>query len=166
MEYGACLQGESVGAGTGFAQRIGADGLGGHLRQVTLLLLVVAPAQQGVVDQRVLHVDDHAGGGVDARQLLDGQDRFEELGAASAVLLGDFDAHQSELEEIVNQVVVEDAFLVHLLDQRADLFVGELADVVAEENFVFGESGQRKRSVDCRIVSGMTTPSWYGVGKP
>jgi hypothetical protein len=28
-------------------------------------------------------------------------------------------------------------------DQRTDLLVGELADVVAEENFVFGERGQR-----------------------
>ena len=38
---------------------------------------------------------------------------------------------------------VEDALLVHFLDQRTNLLVGELPDVVAEENFIFGERGQR-----------------------
>jgi hypothetical protein len=43
----------------------------------------------------------------------------------------------------VDEVFVEDSFLVHFLYQRTDLLVGELADVVAEEDFVFGERGQR-----------------------
>ena len=64
--------------------------------------------------------------------------------AASAVLLGDLDAHQAELKEIVDQILVEDALFVHLLDQRTDLLIGELADVVAEKNFVFGERGERR----------------------
>ena len=125
------------------------------MRQVALFLFVAAPAQQRVVDQRVLHVDDDAGGGVDARQFLDRQDRFEEFRAASAVLLGNLNAHQAELEEIVDQVFVEDALFVHLFDQRTDLLVGELADVVAEENFVFGESGEGGRSGRLASVSGM-----------
>ena len=111
--------------------------------RIALLLFFIAPAQQRVVDQRVLHVDDDAGGSVHARQFLDRQNRFEELGAASAVLLGNLDAHQAELEEIVDEIFVEDALLVHLLDQRTNLLVGKLADVVAEKNFVFGERGQR-----------------------
>jgi hypothetical protein len=89
------LQAESVGARSGFAEGVGADRVGGHPGQETLFLLFVAPAQQGVVDQRVLHVDDDAGGRVHARQFFDGQDRFEELGSAAAVLLWDFDAHQA-----------------------------------------------------------------------
>ena len=124
-------------------KRVGAHGLGGHLRQVALLLLVGAPAQQGIVDQRVLHVDDHAGRGVHARQFFHRQDRLEELGAASAVLLGNLNAHQAKLEEIMDEIFVEDGLLVHLLHQRTNFLVGELADVVAEEDFVFGERGQR-----------------------
>ena len=49
-------------------------------------------------------------------------------------------------KKLVDQVFVEDALLVHLLDQRADFLVGKLADVVAEENFVFGERGQGRGS--------------------
>ena len=81
-------------------------------------------------------------GGVDARDFFDGEDGFEELGSAAAVLLGNFDAHQAELEELVDQVFIEDALLVHLLDQGTNFLVGELADVVAEENFVFGKGGE------------------------
>ena len=36
----------------------------------------------------------------------------------------------------------EDALLIHLFDQGTNLVVGELADVVAEENLVFRERGQ------------------------
>src|SRR5208337_1092096 len=108
-----------------------------------LFLFFIAPAQQCIVDQRVLHVDDDAGRCVHTRQFLDGQNRFEELRAASAELLGNLDAHQAELKEIVNEVFVEDALLVHFLDQRTNLLVSKLADVVAEKNFVFGERGQR-----------------------
>ena len=116
------------------------------LRQKALLLLVVAPAQQRIVDQRVLHVDDDAGRSVHARKFFDGEDGFEELRAASAVLLGNFDAHQAELEEVVDEVFVEDAFLVHLFDQGTDFLVGKLADVVAEKNFVFGEAWSEERA--------------------
>ena len=142
FELGAGLQGEGVGAGTGFAESVGADSVGGHLRQVALFLFGIAPAQQGVVDQRILHVDDDAGGGVDARQFLDREDGFEKLCAAAAVLLGDFDAHEAELEEFVDEGFVEDTLLVHFFYQRADALVGELADVIAEEDFVFGEGGE------------------------
>ena len=142
LERGPGLQGEGVGSGTGFAEGVGAAGVGGHARQVALLLLLVAPAQQGVVDQRVLHVHDDAGGGVHPRHLLDRQDRLEKLAAAAAILLGNLDAHQAELEELVNQVLVEDALFVHLLDQRPDFLVGKLADVVAKHDFVFGEGRQ------------------------
>ena len=72
MPFKLCprLQGKGVGAGSRFAQRIGADHFGAMLRQVALFLFLVAPAQQGIVDQGVLHVDDHAGGGIDPRKLL------------------------------------------------------------------------------------------------
>ena len=58
---------------------------------------------------------------------------------------GNFDAHQSELKELVNEVFFEDALFVHFFDQRTDFVFGKLADVVAEKNFVFGEAGQGGR---------------------
>ena len=155
FEFGFGLQSESVGAGTGFAQGVGSAGIGGHARQIALLLFFGAPAQQGVVDQRVLHVHDDAGGGIHARHFFDCENRLEEFPAAAAVLLGNLDAHQSKLKELVNQVFIEDAFFVHFFHQRADFFFGKLADVVAEKNFVFGEAGQR--------ASELAFAAWSGI---
>ncbi len=106
------------------------------------LLLLVAPAQQRIIDQRVLHVHHDAGGGIHPRHLLDRQDGLEELAATATVLLGNLDSHQAKLKELANQVLIEDALFVHLLDQRTDFLVRKLADVVAKHDFVFGEGSQ------------------------
>ena len=58
-------------------------------------------------------------------------------------LLGDFDPHDSELEEAADQVGRHRGVAVHLMDERADLLDGELADALLEHLFVFGEDGQR-----------------------
>ena len=138
LQLRAGLQREGVGPRTGFAQRVGAHGVAAHARQVALLLLFGAPAQQSVVDQRVLHVHDNPGGRIDARKFLHREDGLEEGAAAAAVLLGDFDAHQTQLKELFNELGLEDTLLVHLLDVGPDALVGELADGVAEKYFVFG----------------------------
>src|SRR5579863_445397 len=142
FEFGTGLQRERVGAGTGFAQGVGPDDLGCHLRQVALLLLIAAPTQQRVVDQRVLHVDDHARRGVHPRQLFDRKNGLKKLCAAPAVLLGNLNPHQPQLEKLVDEIFVEDSLLVHLFDQRTDLLVSKLVNVVAEKNFIFGERSQ------------------------
>ena len=134
---------EGVRSGTGFAERVRADRVRSHARQVALPLFFVAPADEGVVDQRVLHIDDDAGGRIDARHFFDRENGLEELRAAAAVLFGDFDSHQSELKEFLDEALVEDALLVHLFDQRAHFLFGEAANVVAKEYLVFGEAGQR-----------------------
>ena len=95
-----------------------------------------------------MHVDDDAGRGVDARQLFDRQDRFEEFAAASAILLRDLDAHQPKLKELLKEVPVKHTFFVHLLGKRADALAGELPDVVAKENLVFGQRGEG-RGIGC-----------------
>ena len=51
------------------------------------------------------------------------------------------------------------AFLIHLFGQRTNLVVGKLADVVAEQNLVFGKSGERSGIESCR-VSGMKIPHY------
>ena len=70
---------------------------------------------------------------------------LEEGAALPAVLLGDLDPHQAHLEELLDDVLAEDAGLVHLAHVGADLFAGELAHGGLEELFVFGERGQRRR---------------------
>jgi len=101
-------------------------------------------AQRSIVDQRILHVHHYGCGSVHAREFLHGQNRLKKLAAATAVLLGDFNPHQPELEKVVEQVFVEDALFVHLLDQRPDFFFGKLVDVVAKQDFVFCKAGQRR----------------------
>ncbi|HXP39657.1 MAG TPA: hypothetical protein VN833_05275 [Candidatus Acidoferrales bacterium] len=101
----------------------------------------IPPSEERVIHQRVLHIDDNSGGGIDAGQLLNGQNCFEEFGSAAAVLFGDFDSHQTELKKFMDEGFFEDSFLVHLFDQGADFVVGKLTDVIAEKDFVFGERG-------------------------
>ena len=150
LQLRASLQRERVGAGVGLAQRIGSHRVSAHPRQVALLLLVGGPAHQRVVHQRVLHIDDHAHRGIDARQLLHRKDGFEECSAAAAVLLRDLDAHQSQFEEVLDQRRLEDALLVHFLNVRSDGFVGKLANGVAKQGFVFGQRDQRSgRHIGC-----------------
>src|SRR5207245_7839811 len=97
LQGGASLQGKSVGAGTSLAQRVGAAGVGCHARKVALFLLVGTPAQQGVIDQRILYIDDYACGSVDPRHFLDCQNCLKEFPATAAVLFRNFNTHQPEL---------------------------------------------------------------------
>jgi len=57
--HGHAGHGKGVAAGAGFGERISAHGVCCQAGEVAFFLLLVAPAQQGVVDQRVLHVHDH-----------------------------------------------------------------------------------------------------------
>jgi len=70
-------------------------------REVLLLLVLVAPTQNGVIDQRVLHIDNDPGRGVDPRELFDGQDRIEKGASLPAVLFRNFYSHQSEIKELL-----------------------------------------------------------------
>ena len=80
----------------------------GKPRKIFRLLIIGAPAQDGIVDDRVLDIDDDAGGRIDRGDLLDGQNALEEIAALSAVFFGDLDAHEAELEELAEQALVED----------------------------------------------------------
>ena len=82
------------------------------------------------------------------------------LAPPAAVLLGDLDAHQPELEKIVDEVFIKNTLLVHFFDQRTNLLVGKLADVVAEENFVIRERGQRGGCMRLAGPRAWEIPSW------
>jgi hypothetical protein len=58
-------------------------------------------------------------------------------------LFRNFDSHQAELEKLMNEIFIENALFIHFLDQRTNLFLGKLADVVTEQNLIFAEAGQR-----------------------
>ena len=57
-------------------------------------------------------------------------------------MFGNLDAHEAELKELVNEFLLEDALLVHFLGEGTNTLLGELPDVVAKQDFVFGERGQ------------------------
>jgi hypothetical protein len=60
----------------------------------------------------------------------------------------------------VDKIFVEDPFSSISFTSGRIFLVGKLADVVAEENFVFGERGQwGGNGADCKVVSGMRIPS-------
>ena len=48
--------------------------------------------------------------------------------------------HDSKLEKLVDDTVLEDTFFVHFANVRANCFVGKLADIVTEKLLVFGEA--------------------------
>src|SRR4029077_11478459 len=86
-----------------------------------------------------------AAGGVSGRRnFFYWKNRLKKLAARPAVLLRNLDPHEAQLKELVEQRVIEDPLLVHLFRQRANLVVGKLTDVVAEQNLVFGKSGERR----------------------
>ena len=141
-----CLERERVAARTGLRQRVRADARGRQLRQHARFQVRAAPAQQRVGDERVLHVHQDADRRIDARELLDREDRVEEPAAAAAERFGDFDAHHAEIEQLVDQRPRDLRLLVHFADERPYLRVREFADAVAEQPLVFGERGERMRS--------------------
>src|SRR2546423_8944265 len=148
--YGARLHGEGVGAGAGLAQGVRADGVRGEAREVLLLLLGVAPAKECVVDERVLHVHKDADRWVNAREFLDADDGGEEGRARAAVLFRRLDAHQSEVEELLDYLRRHLRVLVHLLDAGAYLALRALAHRSAAHLLVLCVGGQRAARVNVR----------------
>ena len=148
-------QGERVAAGRRLGQRVGSDGAVGEGRQQPALLLVRAPAQQRVDDQRVLHVADHRDSRVDPRQLLHGENRQKEMPAGAAPAFRDLDAHDAEPEQLVDELPGHAGLVVHPARERRDLGFGERPDGGAQQAFLLREAGERRRGVSrfgCRGV--------------
>ena len=84
--------------------------------------------------------------GADELQFGVGQDLLRERGAAAAVALRNLDAHDTELEHLVDQGAGNLRVFVHLAHERTNLTIGEFVHAVAKQDFVFGEA--RQRTVD------------------
>jgi len=137
------LQREGVRPGRGLRQAERAHGARGQLGQPGALGLGVAVPHDDGVDEGVVDVDHDADAGVDAGQLLDGHDGRREVHAGPAVLLGDLDAHQPLLEQLLHQDGVHGLRFIHLPDFGADLLLGELGDLLGHQGLGFGQLGDR-----------------------
>ena len=106
-----------------------------------------------------MHVHQHGDGGVDGGNCLNGQHRVKETAARSAHLLGNLNAHQAQIEELLDQAISELLLVVHGANLRGDGLLGKLAHGREEEALFFGEL--RERSWDCMGQRG--TSSGFGV---
>ena len=77
-------------------------------------------------------------------KLLDDEHGIEECRAGASPLIGDFDSHDAEVEETGDQVLRHRGVVVHLLDQRPDFFVGEIAHALLKHLLFFGEESERR----------------------
>ena len=93
--------------------------------------------------------------GIDAGDLLDGQQVGEGVGAGAAVLLGDQHAEQPHLPHLLEDVGREDVLAVALRGPGLDALDGEAAHLVAEELLVLGE-----REVDAGAAAGGDLGRW------
>ena len=119
--------------------------LGGERRQQSRFHVRAAPAEQGIHDQRVLDVDEHADRRIHARQLLDDEDRMEERAAAppwasgiSMPMTPSSNSWSISARGIFAQ-------LVHLADVRPDLSIGEFPDARTQQLLVFAQVSERQR---------------------
>jgi hypothetical protein len=105
------------------------DPVSGSVRpkQPALLLFLCAPALNRPADQRGLHRDDRASGGVGPPHLLDDQPVGEVVEAAAAVLLGHRRPEVPDLAQLARELAVEASGAVVVADPRQDLPVAELA---------------------------------------
>ena len=126
-----------------------ADGPLGQSGQISPLQIVRAPLEKCVDAECVLDIDEDADRWIDPRQRLDRQNRVEERGAAAAEFVRNLDAHDSEVEQLVDQAAGNLGVLVHLAHQRPDLARGEFRDGTPKQAFLFIEVRERRRHA-CR----------------
>ena len=86
-----------------------------------------------------MNVDNYARRWVDRRNFFDSQNGLKELPTLAAVLFWNVNAHQAEREKLVDDVLAEDACIVHLADVGCDLLAREVAHGGLEHLFFFSE---------------------------
>src|SRR2546427_1691284 len=114
-----------VTAGARFRQRVSANHVFRESRKVLAFLVARCPSHNGIVYQRVLHIDEHAEGRVHTGNFLNCKNRHEKAARTAAEFFRNVNSHQAELEQFRNDALLELRFLVHLSDERADSRFGE-----------------------------------------
>ena len=110
-----------------------------QLRQDLALLLLGAPLLDRPGDQRRLHRDHRARGGVTAPDLLHDQPVADVVEAAPAVLLGHRRAEVAHLGDALHELEVETLRAVVVAGARDDLAVREIARGLADQPLLVGE---------------------------
>ena len=129
-----------VGAGVGLGQAEAAEPFpGAELRQVVLLLLLGAPAQDGRAHQRGLHRDHGAHRRVAAPDLLDDQPVGQVVEPGATVLAGDDRPQVTLVGDLGDQLEVEVLVAIVLAGALDDLVVGEGAGGLADQPLLVGE---------------------------
>ena len=134
VELGPGLGVAGIGSGFGFGQAEGGELLaGGQVGHPLVLLLVGAPVvDRGGAERDVGgHGDRHRR--VDPGQLFHRECVGEDVAAAAAVLLGEGDAHQAEIAELLDDLVGEGLGAVQLFGDGRDLAHGEITDCLPEQ---------------------------------
>ena len=124
----AGLKGKSIRPGPGLREGIGTDASLGELRHIFFLLIVARPSHESVGHERVMDIDKNRYRRVDPSELLDRQDGIKDRRPRSAIFLGRLDSHQTKLEALFDQALIELAGVLHLFDERPYLALGKLAD--------------------------------------
>ncbi len=139
VEHGAAAHGSRVAAAHRLGERIRADLLtAGDGDQKSLLLLLGAKTQHGIVHQAVVDAHDRAVRGVRLRDLDHRQHIRDRVHARAAVVLRNFDAHQAHVAHFADRVQRELARFVELGGDGGNLAPGKFAHGVAQHDMLFG----------------------------
>src|SRR4051812_1202101 len=130
-----------VGPGVGLGQAEAAEPLAAaQLRQVVLLLLLGAPAQDRAADERRLHADHRAHRAVDGADLLDHQPVGDVVQARAAVIPRDDRPEIALFGDLLGEIDVEMVLACVLVGPRAHDLVGELPRGLADQLLLVGEA--------------------------
>src|SRR5207248_4495333 len=110
--------------------------------KVGFFRLFIPPDKRAFFTKRFLTTHNTAERRTNPQTSLNPKIALEKFPATPAIMFRNLDAHEAELEKIVNEIFFEHAFLIHFLHVRANLLVRELSNVVPEKDFIFGQSGQ------------------------
>src|SRR5688500_3769271 len=130
---GARRETERVRPRPGLRQGIRANGIGGEARQIPASLLVAAVPGNRVVHERVLYVANDSGRSVDLADLFDSDRDHGQCPTRAAVLLGDLDPHESELEVLGEELGVDLRRTLHGLHSRPNVVIRECGDGVSKQ---------------------------------
>jgi len=89
-----------------------------------------------------LYIDQHTYGGIDGRDLFDGENRLEKGPSRTTVFDGNLNAHQTEVKQLRNQLRVEVLLLVHGANLGRNIFLSKLAHRGTKELFFFRQQGK------------------------
>src|SRR6185369_1836573 len=96
-------------------------------------------ANEGVVNQSILNVNENAHRSIHSGKFFYSENRGEEAASSSSVLFRCFNRHQAEVETVFDYRRVELLVFVHFFNTRTDFALGKLANACSKHLFIFRE---------------------------